>query len=67
MYPCTVGQVVATDYGLDGMGIESPWGRLSTPVQTAHPASCTMSTGCFPGVESGREVMLTTPPSSAEV
>ena len=36
--------------------------RFSAPVQTgpeAHPASCTMDTGSFPGVKSGRGVMLT--------
>jgi hypothetical protein len=42
---------IATDYGLDGLGIESPWGaRFSAPVQTgpgAHPASCTMGIGSF--------------------
>jgi len=54
---------IATGYGLDGPGIESRWGtRFSTPVQTgpgARPASCTMSTGSFPGVKSGRGVTLT--------
>ena len=54
---------IATDYGLDGPGIESRWGaRFSAPVQTgpgAHPASCTMGTGLFPGVKSGRGVKLT--------
>ena len=43
--------------------------RFSAPVQTgpgAHPASCTMGTGSFPGVKSGRGVTLTpSPPSSA--
>jgi hypothetical protein len=37
--------------------------RISAPVQTgpeAHPASCTMGTGSFPGVKSGRSVTLTT-------
>jgi len=36
--------------------------RFSAPVQTgpgAHPASCTMGTGSFPGVKSGRRVTLT--------
>jgi hypothetical protein len=36
--------------------------RFYAPVQTgpgAHPASCTMATGAFPGVESGRGVTLT--------
>jgi hypothetical protein len=35
--------------------------RFSAPVQTvpgAHPASCTMDTGSFPGVKSGRCVTL---------
>jgi len=35
--------------------------RFSAPVQTgpgAHQASCTMGTGSFPGVESGRGVTL---------
>jgi len=36
--------------------------RFSAPVQTgrgAQPASCTMGTGSFPGVKSGRGVKLT--------
>jgi hypothetical protein len=39
--------------------------RFSLPVQTGprdHPASCTMGTGSFPGVESGRGGTLTTHP-----
>ena len=43
--------------------------RFSAPVQTgpgAQTASCTMGTGSFPGVKSGRGVTLTPqPPSSA--
>ena len=38
---------------------------FSAPVQTgpgAHPASCTMGTGSFPGVKSGRGVTLTPHP-----
>ena len=41
------------------------WARYSTPNQTgpgAHPASCKMGTGSFPGVKSGRGVTLTTHP-----
>ena len=57
---------IATGHGLDGPGIESRWGaRLSALVQTgpgAHPASCTMGTGSFPGVKSGRGVTLTAYP-----
>jgi len=44
---------IATGYGLDSLGIKSRWGaRFSAPVQTgpgAHPTSCTMDTGPFPG------------------
>ena len=39
--------------------------RFSAPVQTgpgALPASCTMGTGSFPGVKSGRSVTLTSHP-----
>jgi hypothetical protein len=39
--------------------------RFSAPVQTdpgAHPASCTMGTGSFPGVKNGRGVTLTVHP-----
>jgi len=39
--------------------------RFSAPVQSgpgAHPASCTMGTGSFPGVKSGRGVTLTPHP-----
>jgi len=57
---------IATGYGLDGPGIESRWGpRFSVPVQTgsgAHPASCTMGTGSFPGAKSRRSVTLTPHP-----
>ena len=56
---------IATDYGVDGPGIESRWGRDFPPVRTgpgAHPAFCTMRTGCFPGVKYGRGVLLTTHP-----
>ena len=54
---------IATDYGLDGPGIESRWGRDFPPAQIgpgAHPASWTMGTGSFPGVKCGRGVLLTT-------
>ena len=45
---------LATDYGLEGPEIESRLERDFPPVQTgpgAHPDSCTMGTGPFPGVE----------------
>ena len=52
-------------------GIESRWGRDFPPVQTgpeAHPASCKMGTGSFPGgkVRPGRAANHS-PPSSAAV
>jgi hypothetical protein len=54
---------IATGYGLYVPGIESRWGeRFSATVQTgpvAHLAYCTMGTGSFPGVKSGRGVTLT--------
>ena len=44
---------IATDYGLEGPGIEYLWkARFSAPVQTgpgSHPASCRMDTGSFTG------------------
>jgi len=63
---------IATRYGLEGPGIEFPWGRdflhLSRPAVGAHPASCTMATGSFPGVKSGRgRDADSSPPSSAVV
>jgi hypothetical protein len=58
--------VIATGYVLDGPGIESRWGaRISAPVQTelgAHPTSCKLGTGSFPGVKSGRGATLTPHP-----
>ena len=56
---------IATDYGLDGPGIEYRWGRDFTPVQAGpgvHPASYKVGTGSFPGVKCGRGVLLTTHP-----
>ena len=57
---------IATVYGLDGLGIKPWWGaRFSAPVQTgpgAHPASCTMGTRSFPGVNSSRCLTLTPHP-----
>jgi len=50
---------IATELRVRRSGIESRWGRNFPPVQTgpgAHPASCTMGTESFPGVEvPGRE------------
>jgi hypothetical protein len=46
---------IAIGYGLDGLGIETMWGRdFFAHVKTgpgAHPASCTMGTRSFPGVK----------------
>ena len=56
---------IATDYGLDGPGSNPGGGRGFPPAQTgpgAHPASCKMGTGSFPGVNCGRGVLLTTHP-----
>jgi hypothetical protein len=62
---------IATRYGLDGPGIESRYGaRFSAPVQTgpgAHPASCTIGTGPFPGVTWPGRGVNHPPPSSSEV
>jgi hypothetical protein len=62
---------IATDYGLDGPGIESRWGaRFFAHVQTgpaAHPASCTVGTGSFPGVKRPGCGADDPPPPSVEV
>ena len=64
---------IATRYGLDGQGIEAWWwARFSAPVQTgpgAHPTSCTVGTGSFPGIKRpGRGADHPPPPHlSAEV
>ena len=54
---------IAAGYGMDGTGIDPRWeARFSAPVQTvlrAHPAFCTMGTGSFLRVKSGRGVTLT--------
>jgi len=51
---------IATGYGLDGSGIESPRPR-------ANPASCTVGTGSFPGVKRLGRDADPSPPSSAVV
>jgi hypothetical protein len=62
---------IATGYGLDGPRIEFHWGlRFFAHVQTgpgAHPASCTMGTGSFPGVKRSGRCADHPPPPSAEV
>ena len=45
---------IATELRAGRSGIESRWGRDFPPFQSglgAHPASCTMGTGSFPGIE----------------
>ena len=56
---------MATDYGLDGPGSNPDVDEIFRPSQTGpgtHPASCTMGAGSFPGVNCGRDVLLTTHP-----
>jgi hypothetical protein len=56
---------IATDYGLDGPGIESRWGEIfrNCPDRPwGPPDSCTIETGYFPGVKCGWGVLLTTHP-----
>jgi hypothetical protein len=56
---------IANGYGLDGPGSYPGEGEIfrTCPDRTwAHRASCTMGTGSFPGVESGRGVTLTPHP-----
>jgi len=62
---------IATELQAGRSGIESRWRRDFPPVQTgsgAHPASCKMGTGSFPGgkVRPGRAADHP-PPSSAAV
>jgi hypothetical protein len=62
---------IATDYVLNASGIESWLGAsFLTHVQNgpgAHPASCTMGTGSFPGVKQPERGADHPPPSSDEV
>jgi hypothetical protein len=55
---------IATDYGLDGPGIESRWGgRDYMPVlfgPDGHRAACALGARSFPVVKYGRGVLLTT-------
>jgi len=61
----------ATLYGMYGPRIESRWeAGFYAPVQTgpgANPASCTMGTGFFPGVQRPGRGVDNPIPSSAEV
>ena len=62
---------IATELRAGRSGIESRWGRDFASVPTgpgAHPASCKMGTGSFPGgkVQPGRAADHS-PPSSAAV
>jgi len=53
---------IATAYVLDRPGIESRCGEIFRTGPEAHPVSCTMGTGSFPGVKCGRSMMLTPHP-----
>jgi hypothetical protein len=56
---------IATELRAGRSGIEFRLGRDFPPVQTdpgAHPASCKIGTGPFPGLKCGRGVLLTTHP-----
>ena len=56
---------IATELRAGRSGDRIPVGRDFPPVQTGpgtHLDSCTMGTGSFPGVKSGRAVLLTTHP-----
>jgi hypothetical protein len=57
---------IATGYGLEGLGIESRWGRdfshLSRPALGPTQPLYSMDIRSFPGVESGRGVTLTPHP-----
>jgi hypothetical protein len=56
---------IATGYELDGLGSNPSVARFSAPVQTspgAHPVSCIMGTGPFPGGTSGQDMTLTPHP-----
>ena len=62
---CVPGSLVsiATKLWAGRSGFKSLWGRDFPPVQTghgAHPTSCKIRTGSFPGVKCGRGVLLTT-------
>ena len=57
--------LMTTDYGLDSPRSNPRGEEIFPPVQTdpdAHPASCKMGIGSFPGVKCGRGVLLTTLP-----
>ena len=62
---------IATRYGPDSLEIESRWGdKFSATVHNfpgAHPASCTMGTGSFPGVKRPGRGVDYPPPYRAEV
>jgi len=56
---------IATAYGLEVRGSNPGGARFFAPVQTgpeAHPSSCTMGTGSFPGLRCCRGVTLTPHP-----
>ena len=67
--PQQEGAGIATGYGMDGPEFESWWGRgfHTCPDRPWGPASYTMGTGSFPGVERPRRGVDHPPPYSAEI
>jgi len=69
--PTGIAVGIATFYGVGRSGDRIPVGaRSSASVQTspgAHPASCTMGTGYFPGVNGSERGAEHAPPPSTEV
>jgi len=62
---CCSSVSIATELRAGRSGIESRRGRDFPPFQTgpgAHPASCKMGTGSFPGIKCGQGVLLNTHP-----
>jgi len=62
---------IATELRVGRSGVETHWGRDFPPVQTgpgAHPTSCKMGTGSFPGGKVRPERAADhSPPSSSAV
>ena len=55
---------IASSYGLDSLGSNPGGGEIFCPSRQpgAHPASCKMGTGSFPGIKRSQGVLLTTHP-----
>jgi len=61
---CGPGRVegIASGYGLSVRGSNPGGGKIFRTDPLTHPASCTMGTGYFPKLKSGRDVTLTAHP-----